>query len=227
MKMGRQVTLAVAAILLGACGGPKDESATAPAAPANAPAPETADGAAPAANPAALALTCAAPFTASATAATLADAFGVENVVPETIDGPEGEKLNVTAIYPKDPAKRIEVYFKDEEARTGLVWATVKQASSVWSGPEGIRIGETVDRVQTINGGVFQIAGWGWDYGGYVTDWNGGKLNETAPGCMTSVRFKRAEGNNDRSIEGEPSHPSDNAAVRAAKPVVSEFGIHW
>jgi hypothetical protein len=226
--MSRHLTLAVVAGLISACGKPADRAASAAETPVADAKPETVIAAAPAAaDPARLSLTCAAPFMRDATAATLAAAFGVENVIPETIDGPEGEKLNVTAIYPIDPAKRIEVYFKDEEARTGLVWARTRQDVSVWTGPGGIEIGDGVEKVEAANGGVFQISGWGWDYGGYVTDWNSGKLNEIAPGCHTTVRFRRDTANEDRSITGEASRASDLPAVRAAKPTVVEFGIRW
>jgi hypothetical protein len=106
--------LTVAVLLIGACGQPVAGDASAPETPAAEAALRAAEGAAAAAaSPAGLSLTCAASFTPDATAATLSATFGAQNVIPETIDGPEGEKINVTAIYPSDPAKRIEVYFKD------------------------------------------------------------------------------------------------------------------
>lgn len=223
--MSRHLTIAVVALAMGACGKPADDGASARETPVSDATPESA---APAAeNPAALSLTCAAPFTPDATAATLAAAFGAGNVIPETIDGPEGEKLNVTAIHPADPARRIEVYFKDEEARTGLMWAMVKEASSVWSGPGGVRIGDGVGKVQDANGGVFEISGWGWDYGGTVVDWKGGRLAQTALECRTIIRFGKDPANNDKSILGETPHASDEPAVRAANPEVSELSIRW
>jgi hypothetical protein len=235
MKMKRTCVALAIALALGACSKAAEAdgaSAAVTEKPADATTDATADNATPAATPAAasprnFALNCVAPFTQDATAATLAAAFGKENVIPETIDGPEGEKLNVTAIYPNDPAKRIEVYFKDEEARTGLVWATVKSDKSIWSGPGGVRIGEGIETVEAANGGVFHVSGFDWDYGGYVNDWKSGKLMETAPGCRTVLRFRRAADNRDRSIIGEGGRASNLPALRAAKPTVSEFGIRW
>ena len=172
-------------------------------------------------------ITVAPPFTPEATAGTLAAAFGRENVIPETIDGPEGEKLNVTAIYPADPTKRIEVTFTNEEERTGLATVTVKEAASVWTGPGGLKMGDGLDAAEAANGGAFEVAGFGWDYGGYVVDWKGGRLAEPAPGCHASLRFKRDPGNTDMSLLGEGGRPSDLPALRAAKPTVTEFGIRW
>ncbi len=174
-----------------------------------------------------LTLTCAPPFTPEATAGTLAAAFGPQNVIPETIDGPEGEKLNVTAIYPADPTKRIEVTFRNEEERTGLVTVTVKEDASAWTGPGGLKMGDGLAAAEAANGGAFEVAGFGWDYGGYVSDWKGGKLAEPAPGCHASLRFQRSPGNNDMSLVGEEGRASDLPALRAAKPTVTEFGIRW
>lgn len=41
-------------------------------------------------------------------------------MIPETIAGPEGAQLNVTAIDPTDPARRIEVVFRNKQERTDL-----------------------------------------------------------------------------------------------------------
>ena len=226
--MSRHLRIAIVALAMGACGEPADDGASVPGEPVGDAKLETAGATEPALeNSAGLSLTCAAPFTPDATAATLAAAFAAKNVIPETIDGPEDEKLNVTAIYPDDPAKRIEVYFKDEEARTGLAWAVVKEEASVWSGPAGVRIGDSVGKVQDANGAVFEISGWGWDYGGTVVDWKGGRLEDTASGCRAMIRFRKDPANNDKSILGETPHASDEPAVRAANPEVAEFSIRW
>jgi hypothetical protein len=221
--MRASLTFALALLLAGGCGKVEDVDATV-AAPA---ATDAAPAAAAAERPAKLALTCAAPFTPDATAGTLAAAFGAENVIPETIDGPEGERLNVTAIFPTDPTRRVEVSFRNEEERTGLATATVKEDASIWTGPGGLKMGDRLEAVEAANGGVFQVAGFGWDYGGYVSDWKAGKLTEPVPGCRTSIRFKRAPDNQDNSLIGEQGRASDLPALRAAKPTVTEFGIRW
>ena len=219
-----RIVVASLALGLAACGKPTDDGATVTAPESRVASTEAAPAST---GPANLALACAAPFTPDATAASLAAVFGQENVIPETIDGQEGEKLNVTAIYPSDPTRRIEVYFKDEEARTRLAWATVKEDTSAWKGPGGVKMGDGIEAVEAANGGVFKISGFDWDFGGYVNDWMGGKLGETAPGCHTVLQFKRDPANNDMSIIGEGGRASDLPAMRAAKPIVTEFGIRW
>ncbi len=172
-------------------------------------------------------LGCGAPFTRDATPATLAAVFGRENVVPETIDGPEGEPMNVTAIYPKDPERRIEVSFANEEERTGLIAVTVRDHSSRWKGQGGYSFGDGIEAVETANGGPFAVSGFQWDYGGFVTDWKGGKLMATG-GCATTVRFSPEATDIAPAILGDGVHPmSNDPAVRKALPKVSLFGIGW
>jgi len=172
-------------------------------------------------------LGCGAPFTRDATPATLAAVFGRANVVPETIDGPEGEPMNVTAIFPTDPERRIEVSFANEEERTDLVAVTVRDHASLWRGQGGYSFGDGIEAVEKANGGPFAVSGFEWDYGGFVTDWKGGKLKE-AGGCATTVRFAPEAAEVAPTITGDGVNlMSNDPAVRKAEPKVSLFGIGW
>jgi hypothetical protein len=215
-------------IALGACGGPNDaagpvaaepEAAVLEAEPAGVRIPATAADS--------LTLLCGAPFTPEATAGSLMTAFGVPNVIPETREGPDGEKINYTVIFPNDASRRVEVVFANEEERSGLLSATIRGETSQWTGPEGLNLGDGVATVERLNGHGFTLSGFGWDYGGYVTDWQGGPLQEPVPRCRTTVRFNIPEDANADAIMGEGLHSSGDPGVRAATPFVEEIGIHW
>jgi hypothetical protein len=174
-----------------------------------------------------LSVGCMMPFMSTATRAELAAAFGADNVVQQTVDAPEGERIAVTVLYPNDSKRRAEIVFADDAAGTGLSGVFVAGADSEWSGPSGIKLGDPVDAVERANGGVFMISGFGWDYGGYVTDWKGGQLQEAAPGCRTVLRFAAGQDSDTSKATGEKGHQSDSAAMRAAMPKVARFGITW
>jgi hypothetical protein len=194
--------------------------------PAPAPAPAASAGVS-GAGPASLVLACAPPFTREATPTTLAAVFGRENVIPETVAGPEGAQINVTAIYPNDPARRIEIIFRNEEERTDLSAVMISAPESQWTGPGGIGMGDTIADVQSANGGVFNVMGFQWDYGGFVSDWRGGRLDDV-DGCRTTVRLSPAGEDLPGDIVGDGVEPaSDLPAMRAAQPRVSSFGIGW
>jgi hypothetical protein len=214
-----------AAIILAGCGSAKDDS-DAVVTPAPTPAPD-APAVASSAGPASLVVTCARPFTRDATPATLAAVFGRENVIPETVAGPEGTQINVTAIYPNDPARRIEIIFRNEEARTDLSAVMINAPESQWTGPGGIGMGDTIAEVQAANGGVFNVMGFQWDYGGFVSDWQGGRLDDV-DGCRATVRLSPAGENLPADIVGDAVEPaSDLPAMRAVQPRVTSFGIGW
>ena len=148
-------------------------------------------------------------------------------MIPETIAGPEGAQMNVTAIYPKDPARRIEVVFRNEEERTDLSAVMVSSPESQWTGPGGVKIGDGIEAVQAANGAAFDVMGFQWDYGGFVADWKGGKLGE-ANGCASTVRLSPGADSLPPEIVGDGVQPSsDLPAIRAAQPKVSGFGISW
>lgn len=225
MRAFLTASLVCGGLLIASCGGESDVAPAADGGEATASAIANVSEAGTA--EASFVLGCGAPFTRAATPATLAAVFGRENVIPETIAGPEGAQMNVTAIYPKDPARRIEVVFRNEEERTDLSAVMVSSPESQWTGPGGVKIGDGIEAVQAANGAAFDVMGFQWDYGGFVADWKGGKLGE-ANGCATTVRLSPGADSLPPEIVGDGVQPSsDLPAIRAAQPKVSGFGISW
>src|SRR5262249_12263360 len=51
-----------------------------------------------------------------------------------------------------------------------------RRGPCVWEGPNGIKIGTRLAELEKLNGGPFTISGFGYNYGGNVLSWDGGKL---------------------------------------------------
>ena len=145
--MRATVSLALLALAIAGC----REAGDVPEAPKG-PAP------APAITPS-LIIGCMAPFTPTTTRADLAAAFGEGNVSQETVDGPEGMRVNATVIYPGDARRRAEVTFSDDVAGAGLTGVTVRRDASEWSGPNGIKVGDGIEAVERSNGGGLHVVG--------------------------------------------------------------------
>lgn len=192
---------ALAALLLAACGQPAQQR---DAAPDNQ-----------------LALTCEA--FADASGASLAAAHGAGNVVEQTLPGVEGESYTATVVYPNDPARRAEIVWRDAAARTGAASVIVAGPQSRWVGPHELSIGDTLAEIERANGRPFQLWGFGWDYGGWVSDWQGGAF-ASADACNVRARFQ-ARGDANTHALGEAAFMSNDSAVRAADASVSEFGL--
>jgi hypothetical protein len=171
-------------------------------------------------------LSCSGPFLKTATHASLVKHFGAKNVAWEMVDGPEGSTYGVTAIFPKDPAKRLEVVWRDEEGRKELLSIDVKTEETVWTAPAGVTIKMPIAEVERRNGKPFLLMGFQWDMWGWVVDWKDGKLLKAAKdlGCDGfTVRFE--ETGDSSKAAGEGPYASNAKGMRRAKPVVTSFGV--
>lgn len=184
-------------------------------------------------------LSCDGPFSKDASEASLKEAFGPENVVFKSVPGAEGMESNATVIFPNDPARTVTVFWYDEEKRQRPATIQVEadyasdpegtnpwKTEILWQSAQGLRIGSTLEEVETINGKPFQLSGFGWDYGGYATSWEGGKLDTVQGGCGLSVRFAPTS-EAPETVAGDTTLTSDGKDVRAAKPRVSELSIGY
>ena len=48
---------------------------------------------------------------------------------------------------------------------------------SKWATTGGVKVGTTIQELQAANGQAFKFTGFDWDYGGTVTNWNGGTFD--------------------------------------------------
>lgn len=208
----RKLIFACAFASLSGCSQPPT-STTAPSATAN-PARAAAD---------ALELTCAA--FADATLESLQARFGAANVINAKLPGGEGEEYEGTVLFPNDPTRRLEISWRDAAHHVGVSGAHVSGGEGVlsqWSGPRELTLGESMADVQAANGKAFQVSGFDWDYGGVVTEWNGGAF-APANNCVTQVGFDARAGGN--QAEGDANFASDSAAMKSRNPYVSSFGV--
>lgn len=176
-----------------------------------------------------------ADFSKRTDEAALITRFGKENVVRGTLDGAEGETVPGTIVYPKDPARRLEISWWDAGKRRGLAGITVKDRSA-WlvrtpgAARAAIGLGAGLDEVEAANEKPFRINGFGWDYGGYGMGWMGGRLDHMAGGCSLSARFNpdpKVKGRALDKVSGEKEFGSSDPALRAVKPSLSSITIGW
>jgi hypothetical protein len=175
-------------------------------------------------------LKCEGPFGRNAGHSDLVKAFGNKNVVEQEIDGVEGQKIKASVLYPDDPKARLEFVWSDEKARRRptLIRATDQSA---WATTNGIRIGTALAEIEQMNGKPFKLSGFDWDYGGRVTDWQGGTLSKPQPGgCILGVDFVHPEDSpeaNLAKVTGDGEFLSDNADMRAVEPFVGTVNISY
>jgi hypothetical protein len=177
--------------------------------------------------PAALALLCASPFTANATKTSLIDAFGAANVTDQIVPGPEGQDMKATVLFANDPHRRVEIAWGDGDAEAYPADIAIQGEESDWTGPHGLKLGMSLETVEKINGGAFTLSGFGWDYGGFATDWKGGALARDGQGCGASIRFDPAPNASGEGVSGDASFASDLPAMRAARATIARLSIGY
>jgi len=132
-------------------------------------------------------------------------------------------------LFPDEGGREIDVTFSDEKMTHVEFVMTVDK--STWSGPSGLRLGSPMADVVAANKGrPLKINGFDWDYGGWVSDANGGPLNglagkECAFGVKLDTTAALSENDGDKIIgEGVTVTSTDPLVIRA-KPVISEMSI--
>jgi hypothetical protein len=171
-------------------------------------------------------MTCA-TFGPDTTLAQIEQKYGKANVVTGDVDGPEGTTMVATTVFPKDEEKSFEVYWFDEEKHERLSGFTVPQDGT---GPGGIKIGMAIKDVEKINGKVFKVGGFYWDYGGGA-NFEGGKLENVDGACFLGVTFAPSVETTSQkigdAISGEKELKSNMKEFAVVKPVIQSINLGY
>ena len=144
------------------------------------------------------------------------------------LDGPEGEiyEATILQIQVANAVERIEIVWNDE---TGHPFSVVVSGASSLRGPNGLALEMSAAEVERVNGRPFSIYGWGWDYGGYVHDWQGGHLDRGT--CRVVGGFEPRSSDisavESRDSAGNTRFQSDSAAIGAANARLVWFGLRF
>lgn len=145
-------------------------------------------------------ITCTGTWAPTVTERDLVRAFGRANVVRGMIYLAEGNEEPGTIVFPKDDKRRLEILWKKNKRPE---WIRIP-AESRWTTFGGIRIGTPLAEVEKLNGRAFQLSGFDWDYGGFATDFRGGKLQTIGRPCRLQLRF-------DRTAPDQPTRAQEKA----------------
>jgi hypothetical protein len=176
-------------------------------------------------------------FPADISRADLVKRFGTENVTDELIEGggSEGEMNPGTVLFAKEAELRVEIYWKDKEAKQNPDWMNIRQERSNWRSPEGVTMGTDLVTLERLNGRAFRLLGFGYDSEGAVTSWKGGKLEDAnGPGCILRIwLMPKADEENpaaeklEREVTGMREFSSDHPAMRGLNPRAYEMMLDY
>ncbi|WP_130020251.1 hypothetical protein [Emticicia agri] len=168
----------------------------------------------------------------------LINKLGKANVsVHDTIYGAEGMFSIGTIIYKGTPNEahitwKDTLNFKDPAyVEIGFV-EPGKENEVQWYVTNGVKVGTKLTELEQINGKPFNFSGFGWDYGGSVVDWNGGKLMNADSTSYLSIILaydyeNQALSSVAEKVMGDQSFESKNPHAQKLNPFVAHFIISF
>ena len=116
------------------------------------------------------------PITAATVRADLDRDFPKGAVEDDQIELDEGMLEPATLVFRKDPSQALAVAWKDGHPKEVFICFGRRRGPCHWETRSGIRMGTRLTELERMNGRGFTIAGFGFNYGGNVLAWDGGKL---------------------------------------------------
>jgi hypothetical protein len=145
----------------------------------------------------------------------------------------EGDMVPATVLFATDPARRIEIVWKDAAAQTRPQFVLIARRPTRWRTPGGVTIGTSLRDLERLNGRPFRLAGFGFDGSGAVTSWNGGRLSKLTHGrcqlrvnadSLTAAGLRSARF---RTVIGEREFSSAAPAMQVLNPRVSRLLLEY
>ncbi len=149
----------------------------------------------------------------------LVQTFGPQNVKRQDIYLGEGALAPGFVIF-GDTRNEVEVYYDSSLVKDRPAFLRISQEGTDWKTAEGISIGTSLAELEKINGKPITFLGFGWDYGGAVSSWNGGKMNPDLMIVLTDTRNTTPE-----SLLGDREISSTNPEVDAKRIKVSIINL--
>jgi hypothetical protein len=158
----------------------------------------------------------------------LIQTFGKGHVVKGSYYVGEDIEIPGTILYPDEPAKRLELTWKDKHLNRVPEQIHIYGEKSLWHTTEGITLGTSLTELELLNGRPFRLIGFDIDYQGTVLSWNGGLLeSDFKTNYHITIRLKPSSNTNATPEElaslGGAELSSDNGAMKKANPKVYEI----
>jgi len=174
------------------------------------------------------AVACSGAFAKDSSHLKLATLYKSENVAYTEVDASEGKKMMASVLFPKDPKRRLEVWWENEASRTGT-YLIVINGQSTWSAPKGLKLGLALAALERLNGKPFKVGAFSKGDEASVSDWQGGALEQLTGGCKVGVSLRADPKAAPQAIgqAGAAELASTDATLKGMKPVVSEIIVGY
>jgi len=161
-------------------------------------------------------------ITAGMSPAQIENLYGPDDFTATEIEAGEGTVEPGYVLFPETPDEVMIMLGEDKQPALAII----RNEKASWYDPDlpGLGIGANLQELVTANGRDFIFRGFGWDYGGTVSDWRGGELT----GMLVRLNYapERLEaGGLDTLLLGDVPIRSDQETVQHLDLRVGELGI--
>jgi hypothetical protein len=155
--------------------------------------------------------------------------FGDSTVVRVRVELGEGETTPGTVLFPSDSLRRAEIIWRDTLNRRSPGRIVLRGNRSQWQASRGISLGTTLQELERLNGKSFILAGFGWDYAGVVTDWQGGTLDSALAGITLYLDPGAAQHQTAAyaQVLGDRDYSSSLPAMQQLNPKVTQIFVDF
>jgi hypothetical protein len=168
---------------------------------------------------------CSGPFAQDSGMLALAMVYDSRNMIFTHEPVPGGGQANVTVLFPNDPQRRLEVWWSNPN-RTGTYLIDIA-GKSIWTAPDGLRLGLTLEQLEKLNHKPFKMKGFDKNDVATVSSWDDGALASLAGGCKAGVSVRASSPAAAAELPAKDEYSSDDPAMRALRPTVSEILIGY
>ncbi len=158
--------------------------------------------------------------TSESTEAEVEMAYGEENVRFTSLDMGEGEEELGVIVFP-DTKNALEIVWELEASIGKPAFVRLSKENGAWATEQGVQVGTSLEKLEEINGQPFTFYGFEWDYGGLVTDWNGGNLS---PYLIVALIPQNIEALREEML-GDVELSSDDPQVRELRAKVGSLVV--
>jgi hypothetical protein len=158
----------------------------------------------------------------NSTEADLIRTYGAKNVKRVTIDVGEGETVQGSVLFPGTP-DAVEIEWAKLYSQP--VRISISSKGTKWRTREGITIGTSLDELEVINGGLFSLTGFGWDYEGRTVSWEKGKLPKQL--YLDLKPIKAVPEKTFENVLGDRSFSSSFPGMIKLKLAVKKIFVRW
>lgn len=154
--------------------------------------------------------------------------YGEINIAKSELPGAEGDTAQGWILYPNHPEKKLLIYTNETNSHPGSL--LVDEAGSKWQLANSVKLGTDSNTLESLNKKPFTFYGFYWDYGGAITDWNGGELSKkSANGSQINIHLCPPEDPKlpDNYLMGDGTFNSDNPLAVKFPPVVCKLGVYF